>query len=57
MRDKNDSIQVDTVICCEGCDAPVVRIPSVELQYIDPAGVVTARCFRCEDSWASGAIA
>jgi len=34
---------VSTVICCEVCDKPTIRIPG-EFDYIDPSGIITARC-------------
>jgi hypothetical protein len=34
---------VSTVVCCEVCDKPTIRIPG-DLEYIDPTGIITARC-------------
>jgi hypothetical protein len=36
---------VTSIICCDVCSTPVIRIPG-EFDYIDPAGIITARCER-----------
>lgn len=36
---------VTCIICCDVCSKPVISIPG-EFDYIDPAGIITARCER-----------
>lgn len=35
--------QIHTVVCCEQCDAPTIRIHG-NIEFIDPAGEIAARC-------------